>query len=183
MMSIDAQGIGAVALTVVSAVYDASERRIPNWLTAGGAVVGAGLCLVVSAGWIANPAPVDAVTGLATMAITLLAMILLYSMGVFGGGDAKLFAALGPWVGFPGILEIFLYTIVASVLMGLAVCAARGKTLSFLGAAMLTLGSIAAPSLRQRVDPSVTRIRLPLGVAAFFATGLWFTLRTMHLRA
>jgi prepilin peptidase CpaA len=106
-------------LSVVIAVGDWRTRRIPNWLTFGGALAGIAFQSAVL-GWLG--------LGQALLGLGLgLALLLLpYILGGMGAGDVKALAALGAWVGPKGIFSVFLYMGLAGGAMSLAVLLWRG---------------------------------------------------------
>jgi prepilin peptidase CpaA len=86
--------IFALAVGCAACVTDIQSRRIPNWLTfgaAGAAVVfhtltqGGGGFVFATSGWF----------------VGALIMFLPFALRGLGGGDVKLVAALGAWLG-PG---------------------------------------------------------------------------------
>ncbi|WP_051276036.1 prepilin peptidase [Desulfovirgula thermocuniculi] len=79
----------AVGAAVLGAALDLRSRRIPNWLTFPGMLLG--LLLGLASGRFSQAA--------GTLGICLLAGFLLWLLGCFGEGDAKLFAALGALAG------------------------------------------------------------------------------------
>ena len=108
-----------LALALTGCVTDLRSRRIPNVLTFGGAIAavifhtmvggGSGL-LVASGGWVIGAALFFAP----------------FALGGMGGGDLKLVAALGAWVGPQQAVWIALYTGVAGGVMALIVASMRG---------------------------------------------------------
>jgi prepilin peptidase CpaA len=78
-----------MSLAAFAALYDVKTKKIPNWLNLAG--VSAGLCAGVLAG--------DLRSSLLGMAVGLTVGIFFYAIGLMGGGDAKLFAALGASLG------------------------------------------------------------------------------------
>jgi len=72
--------------------FDLLARRIPNWLTVG--ILGAGLAARVTAG-----APADAALGLAGSGLGLALLFYPFAKRWVGGGDVKLLAAVGAWLG------------------------------------------------------------------------------------
>lgn len=58
---------------------------------------------------------------LATAAVLLMAGFGLFSLRLFGGGDAKLLAAAGVWLGFPCALPFLMLTAIAGGLLALAI--------------------------------------------------------------
>ena len=113
--------VHVVGLTIASlaCVTDLRTRRIPNVLTFGAALAGVAY-QVVSGG----------VDGLGNAALGWLAgalvFILPFALGGLGGGDVKLLAALGAWLGPQDILWLSLYTGVAGGVMALLVSAIHG---------------------------------------------------------
>lgn len=75
-------------LLLAALYFDFKERRIPNWLillTAGPGLVLQGMLRGSAGLW----------DGLAGLALGLVALLPLFLLGKFGGGDVKLLAALG----------------------------------------------------------------------------------------
>ena len=95
-----------VAVMAGAMAVDIRTRRIPNVLVAGGLL--AGLALQATGGWAVFGA------GLAGAGLGLGAGMLLFATGGFGGGDAKLLAVVGAFLGPRG----FLYALLAIALVG-----------------------------------------------------------------
>ena len=114
-------------LTIAGAacVTDLRTRRIPNVLTIGAAL--AGLVFQFATGG------VEAL-GQAALGWLLGALVFLlpFALGGLGGGDVKLLAALGAWLGPADALWLVLYTGVAGGVMAVAVSARYG----YLGTAL-----------------------------------------------
>jgi prepilin peptidase CpaA len=108
-------------LTIAGAacVTDLQTRRIPNVLTFGAAL--AGLVYQFATGG------VEAL-GQAALGWLLGAIVfsLPFALGGLGGGDVKLLAALGSWLGPADALWLVLYTGVAGGVMALVVSAFYG---------------------------------------------------------
>jgi prepilin peptidase CpaA len=107
------------ALVVVAGLKDATSYTIPNW---------------ISLALIAAFAPVALASGasLATMGLCLAAGLaaLLVGMGMFaagwiGGGDAKLFAAVVLWLGWPAAGPFMLVTALAGGALTLGLLSLR----------------------------------------------------------
>ena len=123
---VDAQGINMnsahiVGLTIASlaCVTDLRTRRIPNLLTFGAALAGF-LYQFVSGG-------IDGL-GHATLGwlVGAAIFILPFTLGGLGGGDVKLLAALGAWLGPGDVFWLSLYTGVAGGVMALVVSGIYG---------------------------------------------------------
>ncbi len=108
-----------IVVSLVACVTDLRTRRIPNYLTFGAALAGfvthaltGGMsgALASSAGW---------VTG-------LLIFLPFFALGGMGGGDVKLLAALGAWLGPYETLYLALYSAVAGGALAVVVALARG---------------------------------------------------------
>jgi prepilin peptidase CpaA len=94
------------AMTIVAALRDATSYTIPNWIS-GLLVLGfpvAALALGLPQAGLG----VHAGTG----AIALVAGMAMFALGWIGGGDAKLFAAAGLWLGWPAGVTFILVTAV-----------------------------------------------------------------------
>jgi prepilin peptidase CpaA len=94
------------AMTIVAALRDATSYTIPNWIS-GLLVLGfpvAALALGLPLAGLG----VHAGTG----AIALVAGMAMFALGWIGGGDAKLFAAAGLWLGWPAGVTFILVTAV-----------------------------------------------------------------------
>jgi prepilin peptidase CpaA len=107
-------------LMMWAALIDLRTRRIPNWLTFS--LAAAGLLQSFLPGQLVTPS--YAVLGLLT---GLALNIGLFAMNVRGGGDVKLFAALGAWVGPLLTFEIFVVSIIFAAISALIQACAAGK--------------------------------------------------------
>ena len=113
--------IHIIGLTIASlaCVTDLRTRRIPNVLTFGAALAGL-LYQFATAG-------IDGL-GQAALGWLLGAVVFVvpFALGGLGGGDVKLLAALGAWLGPGDAIWLALYTGVAGGVMALAVSAIYG---------------------------------------------------------
>ena len=156
------QGL-AVAVSTVAAITDARTGRIPNWLTGSATVLGIGLCATLS--------------GIGSAGISLLGVLLgvavpgiLYrgSQGrAIGGGDVKLFAALGALLGPTLGLETQFDAFLLLALFALIQLSYRGQLWSVL---VNTVGLLCNPLLpnkwRANIKPeSLTPMRLGPAIA------------------
>lgn len=98
---------------------DLRQQRIPNFLTAGSACVG--LILALFSGWEGLK---SSLTGFLA---ALLLGILLWLLGAFRAGDAKLYAALGMLLGWRGVLGCFLWSMVAAGAAGFVLLLVKGE--------------------------------------------------------
>jgi len=109
-----------LALMLVAAVVDVRQRRIPNWLTL--LMIATGL----THGWIAHGAD-----GLFTSLLGLLAgasiPFVLFAIGAMGGGDVKLMAGVGAWLGAGPVLIVLVCEKVIGLVIVLIQAGWQGK--------------------------------------------------------
>jgi prepilin peptidase CpaA len=109
----------AVAVALAGCIADLRTRRVPNALTFGAALAAAAYFLVT--GGIAGLG--QAVGG---WAVGLLLFLPLFALGGLGGGDVKLLAALGAWMGPTAALWVGLWAAVAGGPLALIVAVSAG---------------------------------------------------------
>ena len=118
-----------MGLLAVASAIDLRTRRIPNALVLTGALLGLGLQAALPAGRglfdSYAPGGIGLSAALLAGVVMLAAGMLLWRGGLFGAGDAKLLAALGPYIGPAGVLPVLLYTLVAGGVLALAASAWR----------------------------------------------------------
>ena len=118
------------------ALVDLRTRRVPNPLTMGIAVMGVSL----AAARLSGLSVTDALLGFAVGFVFMLPGFLI---GATGGGDVKLFAALGTLLGPRSIGFAFLYAVIAGGLLAVAVAVQRRRlyeTLNNAAALVMTRG-------------------------------------------
>lgn len=101
-------------LMIVAGTFDVLSLRIPNWLTL--LIIASFLPFALAAGL-----PVQMIgQHIATFLVLLCLGFGLFAFRWFGGGDAKLMAAAGLWLGFPGCLDFVMLTAIAGGVLALA---------------------------------------------------------------
>ena len=95
------------ALTIVAALRDATSYTIPNWIS--GALILGFPVAALALGLAPASLGIHAMVGL----VALAAGMAMFALGWIGGGDAKLFAAAGLWLGWPASATYLLVTAVA----------------------------------------------------------------------
>lgn len=94
-------------LVIAAAIGDFLNMRIPNWLN------GAMALSVVPMAWLAGMPLAVAQWHLLAGAVMLAVGFGLFARGYVGGGDAKLMAAAGLWIGWTSLLPFVLITTIA----------------------------------------------------------------------
>ena len=158
-----------IALLVVAAISDWRTYRIPNWLTGGGLVFG-----LVCNTWLARTPMAGLTDAAGGMLIGFGALVPMYVMRVMGGGDVKLMAMAGAFLGVSGTLNALLYTFVIGGLAALAFAVFHGALRRmFANIAGVLQSMLAAASLGFKPDagamePSIGR--MPYGVSISVGT-------------
>src|SRR5688572_6521784 len=107
-------------LLTAAAVIDLRSRRIPNWLTLSLAATG----LLQSCLPAGELSPLWSFVGVLTgFALNLP----LWLLKIRGGGDVKLFAGLGAWVGPQLTLEVFIASTIVAAAMAILQAVTGGK--------------------------------------------------------
>ncbi len=154
---------GALVLTVLVAAYTDWRRRIiPNWLTLP--AMGIGLLLGGLAG--ASSGFLDSLLGLfACGAIPYW----VFRQGGMGGGDLKLFAAIGALAGLQLGLTIELVSLLVAMVVTLGRMAWEGRLLRVLGNSFfITFNAVLPRKWRREVsleERGATRLGLSIAVA------------------
>ncbi len=152
--------IGALAAVVLVAVWwDLKERRVPNALTVTGLTLALGLRAL---GGI-DPL----VSGLQGAGLALVLGLPLVALGGLGGGDAKLMAAVGAFLGPGQLLLALAVTAIVGGIMALVLAFHRGAVQEvFLDAAAVAARPLGlAPDRPRRTIRSPNAITIPYAVA------------------
>lgn len=102
----------AAVWAIVLCWHDCRTRRLPNWLTLGGAAV----ALVWRFGYGGLPLLID---GFAAAAAGGAFMLLPFLMRGAGGGDVKMLFAAGAIVGWSQVLHLIWFTSIAGLIFGI----------------------------------------------------------------
>jgi prepilin peptidase CpaA len=153
----------AAALVLVAAVTDIRSRRIPNWLTLLGVLVGLSLNGVTyGLAGVRN--------SLGGMLLGFSAYLILYLLRAMGAGDVKLMAALGAIVGPENWVAVFIASAVAGGVLAIALMVWTGRVRETLFNTLLIVQELAhfrAPFKRNtHLDVKDPRaLNMPHGVA------------------
>ena len=98
------------ALLAVAAGIDARTRRLPNWLT--GLIVLTGFTNAIASG---VPTPLtDALLG---FLVGFSILLIPFALGAMGGGDVKLLAGVGAWLGTMATIQVYLVAAIAGLII------------------------------------------------------------------
>jgi prepilin peptidase CpaA len=109
-----------IGLLACAAVTDLRARRIPNWLTLSLAITG--VVQSFSAG--ATVSPMTSVVGLL---LGFFLPFILFAMGALGGGDVKMLAGIGAWMGALGVFQVFVIAAIVGLVIVLVQSAYQGR--------------------------------------------------------
>ena len=149
-------------IILLSVYTDIRWSKIPNYITLS--AMGLGI-LLHGIPWFSNKGAGFAFSG---ALVGLCIFIVPFALGGMGGGDVKLFAAIGAWLGFLSVIWVALYTALAGGLLALFFIITKKKTTKFKEIPTDILFLILT---RSRIKNSEIRNVLPYSVA--IAAG-WF---------
>lgn len=150
-----------VALVAIAAVSDVRSRRVGNEL----------VLVIVLAGLARHAIALDAAAfalGLVGTVTGLALLLPAFAARWVGGGDVKLLAALGAWLGPWGVVVGGLVGIALGGVLAIAMALAGGagrEVARNLGAAIVTLSSPVAPQRRRAL---VVPLAVPLAIGCTF---------------
>lgn len=160
----------ALILVFIAGWVDWRTRRIPNWLTVSGFLLGIAANSLV-AGWQGAKSSAEG-AGLA-----LLLLLPLVLLRAFGAGDWKLMGAVGAFLG-PGLTLLVLFgSILVSGLMAIVEVMRSGRAVATFHNMVVLVRGFFSFGLRAHPQISLDNpslIRLPFGVAVAVATLVCF---------
>jgi prepilin peptidase CpaA len=164
----------AIAVAAVAAALDWKRGEIPNWLTLG--ALGAAPLLHVARALAAHEGLESALTeaGFAVVGALACALVpaLLYRQGAIGGGDLKLFAALGALLQALRGVEAEMYAFFSAALLAPAALAYQGKLFATLKNSLDIFVNLFLPKARRRAVEETTLSWFRLGPAVLFGVAL-----------
>jgi prepilin peptidase CpaA len=169
-----AAGACLVLFVCTAAWWDATADRLPNPLTVGGLLVALAMRALLGVDHVLQ--------GLGGFGIAFGIALVLYLLRAIGGGDVKLLAAVGAFLGSSEILGALGLIAVLGAAFALVVVSRRGllpllvvNTVDLIKG-WLTLGSDAP--IRKEAVPLLT---IPYGVPIAIGTLIWWFGETVHL--
>ena len=152
----------------MAAATDLRSRRVPNWLTVPGLLIGVAANTWLS-GWSGLKASLlGAVVGLAL----LLPFVLLRSLGA---GDWKLAGALGAFTGPSILVDLLLGSVLVAGVMAMALVIYKRRTretMHNIGHILVSLVTFRLPGERVSLD-NPESLKVPYGVALAFTVVLY----------
>lgn len=166
----DAVWVLAVVFAAAAGWLDWRSRRIPNWLTVPGLLVGIS-ANSLAAGWSgAKSSLLGALLGLGL----LLPFVLLRSLGA---GDWKLVGALGAFLGPGPLTTVLLGAVFVAGAMAIGLIVYKGRSrqaLRNIGAMITALCSLRLPPHQVSLD-NPDALKVPFGVAVALTAILYAT--------
>jgi len=159
---------GAVLLAAIAGFTDLRSRRIPNWLTVSGLVVGIAVRAFFQGWYGVKTSLLGVVLGLGL----LLPFVLLRSLGA---GDWKLAGAIGAFAGPLYLMDLLIGSVFVAGLMAavLVICKGRVReTVRNIGHILLSLVTFRLPGTRVSLD-NPDALKVPYGVALAFTVILY----------
>lgn len=151
---------GAVLLAALAAWTDLRSRRIPNWLTVPGLLIGVAANTALN-GWSGLR---TSLLGAGLGLLLLLPFVLLRSLGA---GDWKLAGALGAFTGPGRLVDLLLGSILIAGVMALALVIYKGRvrqTVRNIGHILVSLVTFQLPGSQVSLD-NPDSLKIPYGVA------------------
>ena len=123
LFTLPPQKVVMVLLVVLltAATFDVLYRRIPNWLTVSGVVLGIAMNTLI------GTPEAGIVFSLVGLAVAFGLYAALYSLRAMGAGDVKLMAAVGAMVGWERWFGIFFVTALIGGVMAMILVVSRGR--------------------------------------------------------
>lgn len=110
-----------LALVLTAAMFDLRFRRIPNWLTGAGVVLGLSASILERGIWRGLG------FSLAGLCLALAIYLVLFALHATGAGDAKLMAAIAASAGWKDWFGIFIVTAIFGGIAALALSISRRR--------------------------------------------------------
>jgi prepilin peptidase CpaA len=155
-----------LALTLSAALLDWRSRRIPNWLTVPGLILGVAVNTALT-GWHGT---LFALGGAGLALLILLPLVLLRALGA---GDWKLMGAVGAFLGWKLFLFVMFGSILASGVMAVVQVYRTGRVMETLRNMLTLVKGFFAFGLKKNPQISLDNprlLKLPFGVAVAAAT-------------
>lgn len=165
-----------VALALIAALYDVWFRRIPNWLSLSGVLLGIGLNAFLALDGLRWYDGYNWRSALAGLGLAFLIYFPLYLLRGMGAGDVKLMAAVGALVGPVNWFGIFVLGNIFGGIAAVFILLTHGRfrrTFSNVGYMLFELIHFRPPYLRkEELDVKNPKaVTMPHGVAIAIGCG------------
>ena len=110
-----------LVVLLAAATFDVLYRRIPNWLTVSGVLLGVAMNAMI------GTPEAGLAFSLVGLAVAFGIYAALYAIRAMGAGDVKLMAAVGALVGWERWFGIFFITAIIGGVMALILVVSRGR--------------------------------------------------------
>jgi prepilin peptidase CpaA len=168
----------AVALALIAGWTDWRSRRIPNWLTVPGFVIGVSVNVLVG-GWLGLK------TSLLGAGLGLLVLLPFVFLRSLGAGDWKLAGALGAFVGWGALVDLLMGSILVAGVMALALVIYKRRfveTLRNIGGILVSMVTFRMPRSEVSLD-NPKSLKVPYGVALALTTLIFGVVRMWGARS
>jgi prepilin peptidase CpaA len=158
----------AVLLALIAGWTDWRSRRIPNWLTVPGFLIGISVNVVAS-GWIGLK------TSLLGAGLGLLVLLPFVFLRSLGAGDWKLAGALGAFVGWEALVTLLMGSVFMAGVMALGLVIYKRRflqTLRNIGRLLVSMVTFHKPGPEVSLD-NPQSLKVPYGVALALTTLLF----------
>ena len=163
----------ALLIAAIAAVTDTRTGRIPNWLCLPPLVLAPCLYFLAGGPLALAQSFVGAVAG-------GLVPYLLFRSEAAGGGDVKLFAALGAITGVHFVVEAQLFSFLIAAAFSVCLVAARGQLGALLsGTLRLALTPFGAKKAQKKQSEVRTPIRLGFSIFLGVLLSTWLTVSSI----
>ena len=158
----------AVVLALIAGWTDWRSRRIPNWLTVPGFLVGV-LVNAAVGGWLGLK------TSLLGAGLGLLVLLPFVFLRSLGAGDWKLAGALGAFVGWEAMANLLMGSVFVAGVMALVLVIYKRRfkqTLRNIGSLLASMLTFHMPAAEVSLD-NPESLKVPYGVALALTTVLF----------
>lgn len=126
-------------LVVVAALTDLTRMKIPNWIS------GALIVAFFPAAFAAGLSPLEVGMHLGVGVLVLAAGVALFALRIVGGGDAKLMAAAGLWLGAAALMPFLIWTAILGGAFSVVLIVGRGLAQPYIAGAPAWVATLFRP--------------------------------------
>jgi prepilin peptidase CpaA len=162
--------LAVVLLTLVAAVWDLRTGLIPNWLVLSGFAFALSVRVVLGSLSGVSGALTAIFAAVGGALVCALVPAIAWRARGMGGGDLKLFAACGAFVGPVVGVELQLYACLFACVYAVGLLVFRGTLLTTMHASWVVLTNALSPRARRRVVPGEASESIRFGPAICLAS-------------